>query len=136
MQKTSQTNRTIMAIIAIVIGLIMAYAIPFMVQTSLERVLIHLTAHIEKGFPAFSSGLKLFDSFYSLWQAVIFAAGAALIIIAWEIRKGTEWTSPLAMALFALPAIGGFFMFLPYVSWVPGFPLPMVISFISSPLPS
>jgi hypothetical protein len=31
MQKTSQTNRTIMAIIAIVIGLIMAYAIPFMV---------------------------------------------------------------------------------------------------------
>ena len=130
MQKTSQTNRTIMAIIAVVIGLIMAYAIPFLVQTSLERVLIHLTIHIEKGFPAFSSGLKLFDSFYSLWQAVIFAAGAALIIIAWEIRKGTEWTYPLAMALFALPAIGGFFMFLPYISWVPGFPLPMVISFI------
>ena len=130
MQETSQKNRTIMAIIAIVIGLIMAYVIPFMVQTSLERVLIHLTAHIQDGFPAFSSGLWLFDVFYSVWQAVIFAAGAALIIISWEIKKGSEWTYPLAVALFAVPAVGGFFMFLPYISWVPGFPLPMIISFI------
>lgn len=119
-----------MAVIAVVIGLIMAYGIPFMVQTSLERVLIHLTAHIESGFPAFSSGLKLFDFFYSAWQAIIFAAGAALIIISWEIKKGSEWTFPLAVTLFALPSIGGFFMFLPYVSWVPGFPLPMIIAFI------
>jgi hypothetical protein len=93
-------------------------------------VLIHLTAHIEDGFPAFSSGLWLFDVFYSVWQAVIFAAGAALIIISWEIKKGTEWTYPLAVTLFAVPAIGGFFMFLPYISWVPGFPLPMTIAFI------
>ena len=130
MQETSQKNRNIMAIFAIVIGLTMAYVIPFLVQTSLERVLIHLTAHIEDGFPAFSSGLKLFDFFYSVWQALIFSAGAALIIISWEIKKGTEWTYPLSMALFALPSIGGFFMFLPYISWVPGFPLPLVIAFI------
>ena len=130
MQATPQKNRNIMAIIAVVIGLVMAYIIPFMVQTSLERVLVHLTVHIEEGFPAFSSGLKLFDFFYSVWQAVIFAAGATLIIISWEIRKGTEWTFPLSMSLFALPSIGGFFMFLPYVSWVPGFPLPMIIAFI------
>jgi hypothetical protein len=32
------------------------------------------------------------------------------------------------MTLFALPAIGGMFMFLPYVSWVDGFPLPLTIS--------
>ena len=61
---------------------------------------------------------------------MIFAAGAALIIISQEIRKGAEWTFPLAISLFALPSIGGFFMFLPYISWVPGFPLPMVIAWI------
>ena len=130
MKETSQKNRNIMFGIAIVIGLVMAYIIPFMVQTALERVLVHLTEHINAGNPAFSSGLPLFDFFYSVWQALIFAAGAALIVIAWEIKKGSEWTYPLAMALFALPSIGGFFMFLPYISWVPGFPLPMVISFI------
>jgi len=130
MQETSQKNRIIMSIIAIVIGLLMAYLIPFLTQTSLERVLVHLTAHIEAGNPAFTSGLKLFDFFYPVWRALIFVAGAALIVISQEIRKGTEWTYPLAISLFALPSIGGFFMFLPYVSWVPGFPLPLAISTI------
>jgi len=129
MQETSQKNRNIMSIIAIVIGLLMVALIPFMVQTSLERVLTGLTAHIEAGNPTFSSGIGLFDFFYPVWRAVIFVAGAALIVISQEIRKGEEWTYSVAISLFALPSIGGFFMFLPYVSWVPGFPLPMIISF-------
>ena len=130
MQETPQKNRTIMSIIAVVIGLLMAYLIPFLVQTSLERVLVNLMAHIDAGNPTFTSGLKLFDFFYPVWRAVIFVAGAALIIISGEIRKGTEWTYPLAIALFALPSIGGMFMFLPYISFVDGFPLPMTISWI------
>ena len=128
MKETSQRNRTIMSVIAIVIGLVMAYGIPFLVQTALDRVLFHLSAHVNAGNPTFASGLKLFDLFYPIWRAIIFVAGVALIIISQQIRKGAEWTYPLAMALFALPAIGGMFMFLPYVSFVPGFPLPMVIS--------
>ena len=130
MKDTPERNRLIMSIIAIGIGLIMAYAIPFLVQTSLERVLVNLLAHIEAGNPTFSSGPKLFDFFYPVWRAIIFVAGATLIITSQEIRKGTEWTYPLAMAMFALPAIGGMFMFLPYISFVDGFPLPMVISWI------
>jgi hypothetical protein len=130
MKNTSPKNRTIMSIIAIIIGLLMAYLVPFLVQTSLERVLVDLTAHIEKGNPAFTSGLTLFDLFYPIWRAVIFIAGVALILISQEIRTGTPWSFPLALALFALPSIGGMFMFLPYISWVGGFPLPMTISWI------
>ncbi len=130
MKDTPQKNRTIMSVVAIVIGLLMVAVIPFIVQTALERVLTDLTIHIEAGNPAFSSGLKLFDLFYPVWRAIIFVAGIALILISQEIRKGEEWTYPLAMALLALPAIGGMFMFLPYISWVEGFPIPMLISFI------
>ena len=130
MQETPQKNRTIMAVIAVVIGLLMAYLIPFLVQTSLERVLVNLMDHIEAGNPTFSSGLPLFDFFYPVWRAFIFVAGAALIIISGEIKKGSEWTYPLSMTLFALPAIGGMFMFLPYISWVDGFPLPLSIAAI------
>jgi hypothetical protein len=129
-KETLQKNRTIMSIIAIVIGLLMVTIIPFIVQTSLERVLIHLIAHVEAGNPAFSSGVKLFDFFYPVWRAVIFVAGVALLVISQEIRQGEEWTYPLAMTLFAMPSIGGFFMFLPYVSFVDGFPIPMFVAFI------
>ncbi|MFH2037858.1 MAG: hypothetical protein ABIJ65_00315 [Chloroflexota bacterium] len=130
MKETSQKNRTIMSILAIVLGLLMVTIIPFLVQTSLERVLHGLDEHIKAGNPTFSSGLPLFDLFYPVWRAFIFVAGAALIVLSQEIRKGEEWTYQIAMSLFALPAIGGMFMFLPYVSWVDGFPLPMLISVI------
>jgi hypothetical protein len=130
MKETSQTNRTIMSIIAVAVALLMIAVIPFLVQTSLDRVLRGLTDHINAGNPTFESGIPLFDLFYPIWRAVIFVAGAALIIISLDIRKGEEWTYPAAMSLFALPAIGGMFMFLPYVSWVDGFPLPMLISAI------
>ncbi len=130
MKETAQKNRNIMFVIAIVIGLLMIAVIPFLVQTSLDRVLYGLDEHVKAGNPSFSSGIPLFDLFYPIWRAVIFVAGVALIVISLEIRKGSEWTYPLSMALFAAPAIGGMFMFLPYVSWVDGFPLPMLISLI------
>ncbi len=130
MKETSQKNRTIMSVVAIVIGLLMAAVIPFIVQTALERVLTDLIIHIEAGNPAFSSGIPLFDLFYPVWRAIIFVAGIALIVISQAIRKGEEWTYPVAVALLALPAIGGFFMFLPYISWVDGFPIPLFISAI------
>ena len=130
MKNTPQKNRNVMSLIAVVIGLLMTYLIPFLVQTSLERVLVNLMAHIEQGHPAFTSGLKLFDFFYPVWRALIFTAGAALLVTSGEIRRGTPWSFPLAVALFALPSIGGMFMFLPYVSFVDGFPLPVAISLI------
>lgn len=130
MPEITAKNRQIMSWIAIVIGLLMAAVVPFIVQTSLERVLRGLIAHVEAGNPAFASGIKLFDLFYPVWRALIFVAGVALIVISREIKKGEAWSYPLSMALFALPGIGGMFMFLPYVSWVDGFPLPMIISLI------
>lgn len=130
MKITSQKNRTIMSLIAIIIGVLMVAVVPFLVQTSLDRVLHGLVDHVNAGNPTFASGIPIFDLFYPVWRAVIFVAGIALIVISQEMRKGEEWTYPLAMVLFALPAIGGMFMFLPYVSWVDGFPLPIAISAI------
>lgn len=128
MPEISEKNRKLMSWIAIGVGLLMMTVVPFIVQTSLERVLVGLMAHVDAGNPTFASGIPLFDLLYPVWRALIFVAGAALIVISQEIKKGEAWTYPLSLALFALPAIGGMFMFLPYVSWVDGFPLPMIIS--------
>jgi len=130
MRGTSEKNLKIMSWIAIGIGLLMIAITPFIVQTSLERVFVGLIAHIDEGNPTFTSGVPLFDFFYPVWRAIIFVAGVTLIVISQEIKKGEEWTYGLAMFLFAMPAIGGMFMFLPYVSWVEGFPLPLIISAI------
>lgn len=131
MKETPQKNRNAMAVIAIVLGLLMIALIPFLIQTSLDRVLENIAKAVEAGEAKFRSGIKLFDLFYPVWRAVIFVAGITLIVISGEIRKGEEWTYPLAISMFSLPSIGGFFMFLPYVSFVENsFPLPMLVSFI------
>jgi len=125
----SQNKRLILAIIAGLIGLLMITAIPVITQISLERVLKDLAVVVEND-AKFASGIKLFDFFYPLWRALIFIGGIALLSITPTIYKGEKWTYPVSMTIFALPAIGGMFMFLPYISWVGGFPLPMVISWI------
>jgi len=127
MQDVSQKNRNAMFYIAIVIGLLMIGVVPFLVQTSLERVLSKLLV-VSAEKPAFKSGLTLFDTFYPIWRAVIFVGGITLIVTSGQLKKGKDWVYPLDMFIFALPSIGGMFMFLPYVSFVDGFPVPMVIS--------
>lgn len=129
MKNTSQRNRQIIVVLAVAIGLYMVAVVPFLVQTSLERVLGELLVVIQDR-PAFASGLGLFSLFYPLWRALIFISGITLLAISSAIYRGEEWTYPVMLLAFAVPSSGGMFMFLPYVSWVEGFPLPLVISFV------
>jgi len=78
--------------------------------------------------PAYASGILLFSVLYPLYRAIIFIAGITLIVIARSIREGKEWTFPVGLLASAFPASGGMFMMLPYVSFVPGLPLPMLVS--------
>ena len=117
MKETPQKNRTIMSVLAIIVGLLMVSLIPFLVQTSLEKVLVGLIDHINAGNPTFTSGVPLFDIFYPVWRALIFVAGAALIIISQEIRKGeewtypTEWSQPVQISMILLIVFGGIVAF-------------------------
>lgn len=129
MNKTSESNRKILAIVAVLVGLFCAIIAPIMVQTSLDRVLTALL-EVVKDRPQFNSGIVLFGLFYPIWRALIFVAGITLLVIAYKIYQGEEWTFPVAILAYTMPSMGGMFMFLPYVSWVEGFPIPMLISFM------
>lgn len=127
MNHTSQKMRALLAGLAVVIGLFLVAVEPLLVQTSLERVLASLL-EVAQDKPQFGSGIMLFSLFYPFWRAMGFVAGTTLLVIAVEIYRGKAWTLPVALIAYAIPAISGMFMFLPYVSWVEGFPLPMTIS--------
>jgi len=129
MKESSNNARTWMAVLAILVGVFCVIIAPVITQTSLERVLTELMV-VAKDKPQYSSGLPIFGLFYPVWRAVIFIAGIALLAIAAKIYQGEEWTYPVALTAYAMPSIGGMFMFLPYISWVGGFPLPMVISWV------
>ncbi|MEW6030801.1 MAG: hypothetical protein ACOYZ8_18620 [Chloroflexota bacterium] len=129
MKETSQSKRLILAVLAVVVGLFMIAAAPFLIQTSLERVLTELIK-VSAEKPAYSSGILLFSYAFPLYRGLIFIGGIALILLALPIHRGEEWTYPAALLASAFPSAGGMFMFMPYVSFVEGFPIPLIVSFV------
>jgi len=130
MLQYSEKNRVIVSALAGVIGLFLVLAVPWIVQVSLDAVLENLM-EVVKERPQFLSGISLFTLFYPLWRALCFIAGVLLLVMIPSIRRGEQWTIPTMLTAYAMPSIGGMFMFLPYVSWVEdSFPIPMVISWV------
>ncbi|MBN2556819.1 MAG: hypothetical protein JXA97_12840 [Anaerolineales bacterium] len=129
MQDTSTRARTVMAAAAGLAGLFMITAELFITQISLERVLNALL-EVTESSPRYASGITLFSFFYPLWRAVGFVAGITLLVAAPALYRGETWAHATALTALAVPSISGMFMFLPYVSFVKGFPLPMTISWV------
>lgn len=129
MVNTSQKKRLILAVLAVVIGLFMMYGAPFVIQNSLEKVMTALTKVVQEN-PAFNSGILLFSFLFPFYRGLIFIGGVILVLISPSIYKGKEWTYPTGLLASAFPSAGGMFMMLPYVSFVDGFPLPLLISII------
>ena len=107
----------------------MMYGAPFVIQTSIEKVMTALT-QVSQEKPAYSSGILLFSFLFPIYRGFIFIGGVILVLISTSIYKGKEWTYPTGLLASAFPSAGGMFMMLPYVSFVDGFPLPILISMI------
>jgi len=122
-------TQLIKSIIAVGIGIFMLIGAPILVQISLENLLIELeiAALVE---PKYTSGIILFNFFYPLWRALGYVAGIVLLAMVPSIYKGKEWTMKVELTAYSIPAVSGMFMFLPYISFVGGFPIPMMISFV------
>jgi hypothetical protein len=75
--------------LAVVVGLFMIAVAPFLIQTSLERVLTELQI-VSAQKPAYSSGLLLFSYVFPFYRGLIFIGGIALILLARPIYRGEE----------------------------------------------
>jgi hypothetical protein len=120
-------NRLFLAIFAVVVGVFMVAVAPFLIQTSLDRIMQALMK-VAAQKPAYASGIMLFSVLFPLYRGIIFISGITLIVIARSIYEGKQWTFPVGLLASAFPASGGMFMMLPYVSFVDGLPLPMLVS--------
>ena len=127
--KYMNITNLIKTIFAVAVGLFMLLVAPILVQISLENLLNELLIAVITE-PKYASGITLFSFFYPLWRALSYVAGIVLLAIVPSIYQGKEWTLKVELTAYAVPSVGGMFMFLPYVSFVGGFPFPMMISFV------
>jgi len=127
--KKSKIPKIIKGIVAVAVGLFMLLVAPILIQTSLENLLTEMLIRVITE-PKFSSGITLFSFFYPLWRALIYVAGIVLLAITPSILKGEAWTRKVELTAYAVPSVGGMFMFLPYISFVGGIPIPLFVSFV------
>ena len=129
MTELPKNRRLILSVLAVVVGIFMIAVAPVLIQISLERVVAALL-EVSKTKPQYASGVLLFSYTYPLYRGLIFIGGIALILFARPIYLGEAWTYRASLLAAAFPSAGGMFMFLPYISWAEGFPIPMVISWV------
>jgi len=130
MKDTSKSNHLVMVILLVGAGIFMITVAPFLVQSTLDPMLQGLMKKVAED-PRYASGPTLMAIFYPLWRALILVAGVTCLVIAYPVWKGEEWTWPVALTCLAIPAIGGMYMMLPFVSFVKdAMPPSMIITLV------
>ena len=119
--ETTQTQRTIMAVVAVLGGLFMIIVEPYLMVATLNPCLHALAEYYvpQKGH-TWESPIPILSVTFSVWMAASVFAGVLLLIIAYNIYKGDRWARPVALGAFAIPSIGGMTMTIPWVVLVLG----------------
>ncbi len=116
------SSRTIMAVIAVLVGLMLVFMASGMIDATQDKLLNNMTegATIEMG--AIPS-LRMYVS--STWRGVEVVAGVVLLVSAYALMQGKKWAFPVALTSMATLPIGSFYISLAYLvktkSYAPAF---------------
>ena len=108
------TARKIMAIVVLVFGLLVVFAGPFLIQSTLDAVMEKVASLIPTKPQFILTGVLLPIAFITM-RGVGIVAGITLALIAYPLWKGEEWAWPVALSCLSLPTIFGLFTSLPYL---------------------
>lgn len=115
--ETTAKGRLLMAITAVVAGILMLAVVPSLAETIVTSIQKALwVMYEETGNPSPRAAIDLASTYMPMWTGLTFVAGAILILLAWPIYKGEYWARPLALGLVSLPAITSAFMFGPVMN--------------------
>ncbi|MBL7161998.1 MAG: hypothetical protein ISS57_05275 [Anaerolineales bacterium] len=115
--ETTQKGRTILAILAVVIGLFLIFVAPFISQNALSTPLHRLIEvnQIQDPDGVWDTPVGILTATFNVWIALFVFGGAILIMIAKDIYAGKEWARPLAITMMAIPSMGGMTMTIPWL---------------------
>jgi hypothetical protein len=104
----SQRDRTILAIVVGIAGLLCIALLPFVVVRAMDAVLKGVAIKIPaSGNPLIATAPRIVLAFFPVWGGLSVAAGAALLLVSRAIQRGESWARPAAIGLLAVPSITG-----------------------------
>jgi hypothetical protein len=104
----SSKDRSGMALVAAIAGLLSFTVLPFLIAQAMTAVLEGALVKIPaSGNPLIATAPRIVIAFFPVWGGLSIAAGIALLLVAWAIYKGEAWARPTAIGLLAIPSITG-----------------------------
>jgi hypothetical protein len=126
MENKHQTARTIMAIVAVILGLYFVFLAP----AQLDNTQFTLMWKQTKQGANFGAGPVSRLWIGMMLRGALIMAGLALIAVAHELYKGTKWAHPFALTMAAVAPIGAFFIGLGYLENIGGLPPAWIVFFV------
>jgi len=113
--ETTKTQRTIMAVTAIVAGLFMMYIAPSEAMQTLKIALEEVMERLIPFDPDFYPAVPILGATYSIWMVTLWLGGAFSIVLAKKIYDGAEWARSTVLGLAGLTAVAGMTMLIPWM---------------------
>ena len=113
-KETTKTHRILITLVAILGGIYMLMLAPTQamqtVKIGLDQVLERLVPHDADFYPA----VPILTVTFSAWIISFVFVGSFLLILSKKLYQGVEWARAAALGLFAVPAVAGMTMIIPW----------------------
>ncbi len=115
LSETTKTQRTIMAIAAIVMGLFMMYVAPSEAMHTLKIALREVMERLIPFDPDFYPAVPILGATYSIWMIGLWLFGAFAIVLAKKVYDGAQWARSILLGFAAFTAVAGMTMLIPWM---------------------
>lgn len=115
--ETTRTGRLVMTIVVVLVGIFLMFSSPFITIDALNPALHRLVEVFQPAEPdgVWDTPVKILSATFHAWMALFVFAGALLVLIAKDIYADKKWARPLALALLAIPSVGGMTFVIPHL---------------------
>jgi hypothetical protein len=135
---TPRNIRLIVVSLMVIAAILMIAVVPFIGFDLVNPIVKAQQARIEKftaegnpQAPLLAYTVWLVSFFFPFWSTMSLIAGIAALAIVLPYYRGERWTRGLALLMFAVPAIGGAYMIVPWMNYIGsvkgGFPPSVII---------
>jgi len=106
-----------MTIVVVLVGIFLMFSAPFITVNALNPALHRLVEVFQPAEPdgVWDTPVGILSATFHTWMALFVFAGALLVVIAKDIYADRKWARPLALALLAIPSIGGMTFVIPHL---------------------
>lgn len=113
--KTTKMQRTIMAVTAVIAGIMMMYIFPTQGMKTLKIALDQVMTRLIPFDPDFYPAVPILGVTYGIWFVILWLGGALAIVIAKAVYEDKSWARATLLGLAAIPSVAGMTMWIPWM---------------------